>query len=80
MKKRDSIDVLFYEGYKGRETPRALLVGNKEMRIKEVISRSRQEDIRSGKRFEVFTCLFEDGFKAKLLIYDSDHIEIVFLG
>ncbi|MFW6160241.1 MAG: hypothetical protein ACOC57_03775 [Acidobacteriota bacterium] len=79
MKKRNSIEVLFYEGYKSRETPRALLIGNKEKKIKEILSRSRLEDAESGERSEVFICRFEDGSLVKLFIFESGRIEIAFL-
>jgi hypothetical protein len=50
------IEVVFYSGYKGRETPRAILVGDKEHPVEKVLWRKRIQDMESGERHELFRC------------------------
>lgn len=49
-------EVVFYSGYKGRETPRAIRVGNQEYPVEKVLSRKRVQDKDSGERYELFRC------------------------
>jgi hypothetical protein len=51
------IEVAFYSGYKGRETPRAILAGTKEYPIEKVLWRRRVQDKDSSERHELFRCL-----------------------
>jgi len=48
--------VLYYSGYKGEETPRAVIIGGREYPVDEVLWRKRILDRDSGKRIEVFGC------------------------
>ncbi|MDH7512793.1 MAG: hypothetical protein QHH14_07600 [Clostridiales bacterium] len=50
------IKVLFYSGYKGEETPRAVLVGNREYPVDEIFWRSKILDHASGRELETFAC------------------------
>ncbi len=50
------IEVVFYSGYKGRETPRAIRVGGQEYAIERVLSRKRVQDKESSERYELFRC------------------------
>lgn len=50
------IKVFFYSGYKGEETPRAIVVGGQECPIEEIISRKRLVDKNSGKMAEIYVC------------------------
>ena len=54
-----NFEVRFYAGYKGRETPRAVVIGDKEFQIQEILWRRRGLDRQSGKKFETFKCRME---------------------
>lgn len=51
------IEVRFYAGYMGEETPRALIAGGQEYLIERVLSRRRCADKETVVRFELFECL-----------------------
>ena len=70
--------IRFYEGYKGKETPRSVIIGNRELKIERVLGRKRVRDERTGKNTEVFTCELE-GKRVRLIIYESGKFEIVYL-
>jgi hypothetical protein len=70
--------IRFYEGYKGKETPRSVIIGNRELKIERVLGRKRVRDERTGKNTEVFTCEME-GKRVRLIIYESGKFEIVYL-
>ena len=55
-KDNQNFEVRFYAGYKGRETPRAVVIGDKEFPIQEILWRRRGRDRQSGKTFETFKC------------------------
>ncbi len=50
------VKVLFYSGYKGEETPRALLVSNREYSVEEILWRRKILDHASGRELETFAC------------------------
>jgi hypothetical protein len=50
------VRVVFYSGYKGRETPRAILVGAKEYPVEKILWRRRVQDKDSSERHELFRC------------------------
>ena len=51
------IEIRFYAGYTGEETPRVLLFGGREYPVERVLSRRRCADKETGVRFELFECL-----------------------
>ena len=51
-----NFELRFYSGYKGEETPRSVLIGKREFKIDEVISRKRIIDQKTGKQSEVYVC------------------------
>lgn len=53
---RADVKVIFYSGYKGRETPRAILIGGREHPVEEILWRRRAQDKDSGERYELFRC------------------------
>ncbi|MGB8953191.1 MAG: hypothetical protein WCC06_11080 [Candidatus Aminicenantales bacterium] len=53
------VKVLFYSGRKGEETPRAVLIEDREYRIEKVISTERIFDVKTRKVSETFTCRTE---------------------
>ncbi len=70
-------ELRFYSGYKGEETPRAVVIGNKEFKIEKVLSRKRVYDQKSGKSYEVFLCKM-DGKTVEIRRYESGEWEISF--
>lgn len=59
------IEVRFYAGYKGEETPRSLVAGGREYPVERVLSRRRCADKETRAAYELFT-VFVKG--RKLLI------------
>jgi hypothetical protein len=53
--------VEFHAGYKGEETPRAVLFEGRRIEVASVILRKRIVDSRSGLRREVWRCRLDDG-------------------
>ncbi len=51
----EKVSVLCYSGYKGEETPRAIMIGEKEITIEKILSRKRTSDAETGRIREVFT-------------------------
>ena len=51
------IEVRFYSGYMGDETPRAIVSGEKEYPVERVLSRKRCSDKETRARFDLFLCL-----------------------
>ncbi|MFQ6083558.1 MAG: hypothetical protein ACE5WD_09375 [Candidatus Aminicenantia bacterium] len=54
------IKVKCYSGYKGNETPKAIIIDDQEEEIKEIIRRERVEDLKTGEREDVFWCKMEN--------------------
>jgi hypothetical protein len=50
------IKVRFYSGYKGRETPRAIVVSGQEYPVDKVIWRKRSQDKDTREPFELVRC------------------------
>ena len=71
-------EVKFHSGYKGDETPRSVIMGEREFKIEEILERKRVLDEKSGKRYEVFLCKME-GEMVKLERYESGEWGISFL-
>ena len=57
----DEAKVESYAGYKGEETPRAVVLDGKRFVIASVLSRKRVLDSDSGRVREVWRCRLEDG-------------------
>lgn len=71
-------ELRFYEGYKSKETPRAIFIGNREFKIDRVLERKRIRDEKTGKISEVFTCEME-GQRVKIVLQDSGKFELTYL-
>ncbi len=69
--------VVFYEGYKQRESPRAVIIGNQELKIQKIIWRKRARDQKSGKILDVFKCKIGD-HHAKITMHESGRAEVTF--
>lgn len=70
-------ELRFYSGYKGKEIPRAVVIGSREFAIEEVVSQKRVLDQKSGKVIEVFDCRME-GKAVKIKHFESGEWEISF--
>lgn len=79
LEKKSNFDLRFYSGYKGNETPKAVVIGDKEFSIEKILWRKRVFEKKTGKTFEVFKCKME-GEIVKITIYDSGEWAISFSG
>jgi hypothetical protein len=75
---KNRFELRFYEGYKGKESPRSVIIGCREFKIDSILDRKRVLDARTAKSCEVFTCKI-DGQKVRLVIHDSGEFEITYL-
>ena len=50
------IEVLFYSGYKGQETPRAIVAAGREYPIDKIIWRKKGQDQETREPFELVRC------------------------
>ena len=76
--KGNRFELQFYEGYKGKETPTAVLIGNRKFIIDKILERKRILDEQSGKKSDVVTCLME-GQRVKIVIQDTGEFELIYL-
>jgi hypothetical protein len=74
----ERFELRFYSGYKGEETPRAVVIGNGEFKIEEILWRRRGFDQESDKKFEIFKCKSEAGL-IKIVVYESGEWSISFV-
>jgi len=79
MKARNKgrFELRFYEGYKNRETPRSIVIGDREFFIEKILWRKRIRDKKTGKTLEVFKCRM-DGQKVQISVDDSGKFEIAY--
>jgi hypothetical protein len=70
-------ELKFYSGYKGKEIPKAVVIGSREFNIEEIISRKRVLDQKSGRMFEVYKCKME-GEIVEITVFESGEWEISF--
>jgi len=70
-------ELKFYSGYKGKEVPKAVVIGSREFNIEKIISRKRVLDQKSGRRFEVYKCKME-GEMVEIKVFESGEWEILF--
>ena len=71
-------ELKFYDGYKGKERPKAVIIGNREFKIEEIIWRRRIHDKKTGSTYEVFKCKMDEE-TVKITIHDSGKWDIEFL-
>lgn len=74
---KQSFELRFYSGYKQGETPRAVVIGNKEFKINEILWRKRVFDKEKKETSEIFKCKME-GDTVKITIYESGEWAISF--
>jgi len=73
-----SFGLKFYEGYKHKERPAAIVIGDKEIKIKKIIWQKRVRDYTSGTQREIFLCETENG-RLKLTIFANGKFIVEFL-
>ena len=73
-----SLELRFYSGYKGKEKPRSLLIGDREFRIDEIIWQKRGCDQKTGKTFETFKCRME-GDIIELTVHETGEWAVSFV-
>ncbi len=76
--KGNRYELRFYAGYKGRETPRSVIIGSREFKIDRVLERTRVCDEQTGGTSDVFTCLM-GGQRVRITVRDSGQFEIDYL-
>jgi hypothetical protein len=52
----EEIKVVFYSGYKGQETPRAVILAGREYPVEKIIWRKRVREKDTGESFELVRC------------------------
>jgi hypothetical protein len=77
-KNHAAFELRFYDGYKGRETPRSVVIGNREFIIEKILERKRIHEPKSGKLIQVFVCETE-GKKIRISVQESGGFEFTFL-
>jgi hypothetical protein len=55
-----------YAGYRGDESPRAIVLAGVRLPVAAVISRKRLRDAATGRSVEIFECLLEAGWTVSL--------------
>jgi hypothetical protein len=68
----------FYEGYKPRERPSAIIMGDKEIKIKKIIWQKRLRDYKTGAQREIFLCETANS-RLKLTILPGERFIIEFI-
>lgn len=76
--KNGHFELRFYDGYKGEEKPRSVVIGNREFEIEKILERKRELEERTGKTRDVYICEME-GNKVRITVLESGNFEIVFL-
>jgi hypothetical protein len=56
LDKNTEIRIIFYSGYKGQETPRAIVVAGREYPINEILWRKKGQDKETREPFELVRC------------------------
>lgn len=80
-----AFDLQFYAGYRGREIPRAVIIGGKKYPVKEILGIRRNQDLVTGERSEIFKCrlsctILENCSMVEIKIFEHRHFEIKFIG
>ena len=74
---KQSFELRFYSGYKQGETPRAVVIGNREFKIDEILWRKRVFDKEKKETSEIFKCKME-GDTVKITVCKSGEWAISF--
>ena len=76
--KNKRFELRFYEGYKGKETPRSVIIGSREFKIDRVLDRTRVCDGQTGKISSIFICEM-GGMRVRIAVRESGKFEITYL-
>lgn len=77
--KNNRFELKFYAGYKGKQTPKSLIIGNREFKVDRVLERKRILNDQTGEKCEIFLCEME-GQRVRFVIHDSGKFEIIYLS
>lgn len=69
--------VIFYEGYKGNESPRWIILDKRKLKIDKILWKKRSLDKESGKTYEIFKCRIGKDI-AKITVDESGEYDITF--
>ncbi len=70
--------VTFHSGYKGQETPRTVIIDDREYKIEKVFWRKRIRDTETGEISDKFKCL-ADGKNIIITLHASGETTAVFI-
>ncbi len=70
--------ILCYSGYKGEETPRTIILDDKEITVEKILARKRIRDAATGRMSEVFTCTTDRG-TVKIARHEGGEWTVAFL-
>ena len=81
----DDFDLQFYAGYRGREIPRAVIIGGQKYPVREILGIRRNQDLVTGERSEIFKCrlsctILENCSMVEIEVFEHHHFEIKFIG
>jgi hypothetical protein len=76
--KGNRFELRFYAGHKGKETPRSVIIGNREFKIDRILERARVCDEQTGGTSDIFICLM-GGQKVRIRVRESGQFEIAYL-
>jgi len=68
----NAVRVESYAGYKGQETPRAVILEAKRLEVVSILSRKRALDPASGRMRDIWRCRLEDGRDVVVERLDND--------
>jgi hypothetical protein len=60
-----------YAGYKGEETPRAILIDGRRRMVVDILSRKRALDRASGRIRDIWRCRLDDGRRVTVELLDT---------
>lgn len=71
----EPVEVEYHAGYRGRETPRRLVIAGRPVPVLQVLSRERVQDRSTGNRIEVFKLKLPHS-RVTLRVHDDGRAEI----
>jgi hypothetical protein len=79
-----AFDVLFHSGYRGREMPRAIIIGGETYPVKEIMGIQRIQHHLTGERSEIFKCRLASAIRdncctIEIRVFEHHRFEIKFL-
>jgi hypothetical protein len=83
-KENAALDIRFHAGYRGREMPRAVIIGGEKYPVKEILGVQRIQSHLTGERSEIFKCRLASAIRDKcciveIRVFEHHRFEIKFL-